>query len=383
MDACKALRAAGHKGFRAYAPLPEHELLEEGLALKHSPVRVFTLAGGLTGAATGFAFTSWTSMDWPLVTGGKPILSIPAYVVIAFECAILFGALSTVIGLFINAGLPNFRPMVAYHPECSNGSFGVYVTVPPARAGEVKEILSRTSRPSCARNRRGSMCRRIRVRLPLVAALAAVASGACVPLDDFLGDVFGRSMRDQRSFDPYENPLLPPEGSVPFSAGNYAPGPYQVNVGQPEGSPDLPPPFTQEDMADRPETVDSLTNPVAPTPESLARGEQLYERVCIVCHGPDGTGSTSYIIEVYPAMQAYSLHRRHGARPQRRLHLRDDPGRPGPDAVVRTPDRALRPLAHRQLRAPAAGAPRSGDRGRGGRAGRRGGERRGHGGRAR
>ena len=121
VEACKALRAAGLKGFRAYAPLPEHELLEEGLALKHSPVRVFTLAGGLTGAATGFAFTSWTSMDWPLVTGGKPILSIPAYVIIAFECAILFGALSTVIGLFINAGLPNLRPMVAYHQRLVRG----------------------------------------------------------------------------------------------------------------------------------------------------------------------------------------------------------------------------------------------------------------------
>ena len=142
VDACKALRAAGYKGFRAYAPLPQHELLEEGLALTHSPVRVFTLAGAMTGAATGFAFTSWTSMDWPLVTGGKPILSMPAYVVIAFECAILFGALSTVIGLFINAGLPNLRSMVAYHPECSNGSFGVYVTAPPAKAREVKEILS-------------------------------------------------------------------------------------------------------------------------------------------------------------------------------------------------------------------------------------------------
>ena len=142
VDACKALRAAGYRGFRAYAPLPEHELLEEGLALKHSPVRVFTLVGGLTGAATGFAFTSWTSMDWPLVTGGKPILSMPAYVVIAFELAILFGALSTVIGLFINAGLPNLRRMVAYHPECSNGSFGVYVTAPPAKAGEVRELLS-------------------------------------------------------------------------------------------------------------------------------------------------------------------------------------------------------------------------------------------------
>ena len=142
IEACKALRGAGYKGFRAYAPLPEHELLEEGLALKHSPVRVFTLVGGLTGAATGFAFTSWTSMDWPLVTGGKPILSMPAYVVIAFECAILFGALSTVIGLFINAGLPNFRRMVAYHPECSNGSFGVYVTAPHAKAEQVRELLN-------------------------------------------------------------------------------------------------------------------------------------------------------------------------------------------------------------------------------------------------
>lgn len=151
------------------------------------------------------------------------------------------------------------------------------------------------------------MCRRVRARLPAVAALAVAASAACVPLDDFMGDVFGRSMRDQRSFDPYENTLLPPEGSVPFSAGNYAPGPYQVNVGQPEGSPDLPPPFTQEDMADRPETVDGLTNPVAPTPESLERGEQLYERVCIVCHGPDGMGTTGYIFEVFPAMAAYPL----------------------------------------------------------------------------
>ncbi len=143
ISACKALRMGGYKGFRCYAPLPEHHLLEEGLAYKHSPVRVFTLAGALTGAATGFAFTSWTSMDWPLVTGGKPILSIPAYVVIAFECAILFGALSTVIGLFLNAGLPNLRPMVAYHPECSNGSFGIYVTAPPAKAEEVREILDR------------------------------------------------------------------------------------------------------------------------------------------------------------------------------------------------------------------------------------------------
>ena len=52
------------------------------------------------GAATGFGFTSWTNMDWPLIVGGKPMLSIPAFVPIAFELTVLFGALATVIGLF-------------------------------------------------------------------------------------------------------------------------------------------------------------------------------------------------------------------------------------------------------------------------------------------
>ena len=38
------------------------------------------------------------SHDWPLLVGGKPIGSIPPYVVIIFELTILLGALSTVAG---------------------------------------------------------------------------------------------------------------------------------------------------------------------------------------------------------------------------------------------------------------------------------------------
>ena len=143
--------------------------------------------------------------------------------------------------------------------------------------------------------------------LVLALALLPVASGACTPLDDAMAAIFGRSMRDQRSFDPYENTLMPPEGSVPLSAGNYAAGHFDVNVGQPEGATDVPPPFTQLDMTQRPEVVDSLTNPVPPTHESLARGEQIYERVCIVCHGPDGNGANAYIVSVHPALVAQNL----------------------------------------------------------------------------
>ena len=107
-----------------------------------SPVRVFALVGALTGTATGFALSIFTSMDWPLVVGGKPIVSIPAFVVIAFELTILFGALSTVIGLFINMRLPRLKPLVVYDPEFSAGRFGVYVSASPDRLGEAREILA-------------------------------------------------------------------------------------------------------------------------------------------------------------------------------------------------------------------------------------------------
>jgi len=148
---------------------------------------------------------------------------------------------------------------------------------------------------------------RCRGRAVAALALASLTAGACVPLDDFMAGVFGRDMRDQRSYDPYENPLLPPEGTVPFAAGNYAPDPFALQIGQPQGSPDVPPPFTQLDMTNRPEVVDSLTNPVPASPQSLARGEELYDRVCVVCHGPDGSGTTGYIYEVHSAMAAYPL----------------------------------------------------------------------------
>src|SRR5512134_3487357 len=69
------LRAAGLRGITAFSPMPSHDL-EHALHAGESPVRIFTLVGGLTGTASGFALASWTSMDWPLVTGGKPILSI-------------------------------------------------------------------------------------------------------------------------------------------------------------------------------------------------------------------------------------------------------------------------------------------------------------------
>jgi hypothetical protein len=142
VDAIGHLRGAGFAELTAYAPFPEHHI-EHALGYDQSPVRVYTLVGALTGTAAGFAFTAWTSMDWPLVTGGKPILSMPAYVVIAFELTILFGALATVIGLFIHSRLPDARPLVVYDPEFSAGRFGLHVSAPAGRLDEARAILDK------------------------------------------------------------------------------------------------------------------------------------------------------------------------------------------------------------------------------------------------
>jgi len=140
VDAIEGLRRAGFKAITAYAPYPEHHI-EAALGYGQSPVRVFTLVGGLTGAATGLAFTTWTNMDWPLVVGGKPIVAIPAFVPIVFEMTVLFGALSTVVGLFILSRLPAIKPPVIYDPEFTSGRYGVFVEAPPERVGEAKRIL--------------------------------------------------------------------------------------------------------------------------------------------------------------------------------------------------------------------------------------------------
>lgn len=141
VDAIEGLKKAGFKDIKAFAPYPEHHI-EDALGYDQSPVRVWTLVGGLTGTATGFAFTTWTSMDWPLVVGGKPIVSIPAYIVIAFEMTVLFGALATVIGLFVLSRLPNFKPAVVYDPEFTAGRYGVYVEATGDRLEEARRIMN-------------------------------------------------------------------------------------------------------------------------------------------------------------------------------------------------------------------------------------------------
>lgn len=138
-DAIRALRAKGFRNLVVYSPAPNHEI-EEALEQRVSPVRLFTLIGGLTGCTAGFAMTIWMSYDWPLVVGGKTIASIPPYVVIGFELTILLGALSTVAAVALFSVLMGKRGL-PYDPRFSDDQIGIFVPAPPEQARPIEQLL--------------------------------------------------------------------------------------------------------------------------------------------------------------------------------------------------------------------------------------------------
>ncbi|OGL20176.1 MAG: hypothetical protein A3G97_11650 [Candidatus Rokubacteria bacterium RIFCSPLOWO2_12_FULL_69_21] len=115
-------------------------MLEENRPV--SPVRLFTLIGGLTGIITGFGLTIWSALKWGLVTGGKPVVSIPPFVIIAFELGILLGGLSTLLAILVLGKLPALRRSPTYDPRFTVDRFGIAVTCGPERAPAAGRCLS-------------------------------------------------------------------------------------------------------------------------------------------------------------------------------------------------------------------------------------------------
>ena len=138
-DAIKDLRTQGHTGFTVYSAAPNHEI-EAALEHKVSPVRMFTLVGGLIGVAAGFAMTIWMALDWPTMVGGKPFDAIPPYTVLAFELTILFGALFTVAGMLILSFLKPTNKLM-YDEKFSDDQIGIFVPCSTDRSTAVEAVL--------------------------------------------------------------------------------------------------------------------------------------------------------------------------------------------------------------------------------------------------
>ena len=129
--------------WEVYSPYPDHDL-EHHTAGKPSPVRYYTLTGSIMGLVGGLGLAIWSSLKWGLISGGKPVVSIPPFIVVGFEMTILFGALATLVGLVVTQvskarGVPG-----AYNPRFSRDRFGLAVRVRKARVEEFRRVFSET-----------------------------------------------------------------------------------------------------------------------------------------------------------------------------------------------------------------------------------------------
>jgi hypothetical protein len=128
----------------AYCPVQNHAIERVLPAEVSRVVSLFMLVGGLLGCFSGFALPIYTSLKWGLISGGKPVVAIPAFTVIAFELAILFAALGGVAGFLIQAGLPRVRGTAPYDERFTVDRYGVLVTCTQEHCEGVTAVLERS-----------------------------------------------------------------------------------------------------------------------------------------------------------------------------------------------------------------------------------------------
>ncbi|MEY2950284.1 MAG: DUF3341 domain-containing protein [Saprospiraceae bacterium] len=88
-----------------FTPFPVHGLDHE-MGLSESRLHIAGFFYGAIGTLTAFLFMTWVfTRDWPIIFGGKPYWSVPAFIPITFEVTVLFAAIGMVVSFFTVNGL--------------------------------------------------------------------------------------------------------------------------------------------------------------------------------------------------------------------------------------------------------------------------------------
>ena len=105
LDAIKAANKDHLDIMDVYTPFPVHGL-DPLLGLAESRLHIAGFIYGALGTLTAFGFMTWVfTRDWPIIFGGKPYFSAPAFIPITFELTVLFSAIGMVVTFYTICGL--------------------------------------------------------------------------------------------------------------------------------------------------------------------------------------------------------------------------------------------------------------------------------------
>lgn len=88
-----------------FTPFPVHGL-DPKLGLAESRLHIAGFIYGAIGTLTAFLFMTWVfTRDWPIIFGGKPYWSVPAFIPITFEVTVLFASVGMVVTYYTICGM--------------------------------------------------------------------------------------------------------------------------------------------------------------------------------------------------------------------------------------------------------------------------------------
>ncbi len=290
LEAATKTTGAGYTKFDVHAPYPVHGI-ERAMRLRQSPLGYFALVFGLLGAVGSVGLMTWiTLVDYPLVIGGKPFWSWPAFVPIAFEITVLLAAVLTVVSMIVVFfKFPNTsHPLhdTPFMKRVSSDGFGVSIEAvdPLFQETTVREFLASLGGKEIspvyydvedrAHGRRVFDPKFIGL-LAMVALI--VAGGSYFTLNVLLYvQPFSWMMTQAK--------LNPQEASTKFPDGIGMRPPVQGTVARS---------FLPYAFKGKPEAAGaSLANPLPATDAVIKRGRERYLTFCSPCHGNVGAGDS-------------------------------------------------------------------------------------------
>lgn len=277
----------GYTKFDVNTPYPVHGM-ESAMKLKPSLIGLVTLFVGLSGAAFAFMFMYWVSVvDYPLIIGGKPFFSWPAFIPVTFEVTVLSAAVGTVavlIALFFK--FPNnAHPLhdTNYMKHVSSDRFGLNVTAidPLFDESKVRDFLSRAGAKDIEIFYEPER-KPIRVFDPkfigLLVVIAMVTAGVTYfTLNKLLYMPPFTWMAEQ-------DRLSSQSQNAMFTDGFGMRNPVEGTVARG---------FTPYEFKGQPDSVvRNLSNPLPFSKEVIDRGKMRFDTYCSPCHGYFGKGDS-------------------------------------------------------------------------------------------
>ncbi|MEW6651989.1 MAG: quinol:electron acceptor oxidoreductase subunit ActD [Bacteroidota bacterium] len=286
-----AAEKASEEGFTKYdvhTPYPLHGM-NQAMKLEPSKLGYVALVLGLS-ALLGTVISLWwvSSVEYPIIVGGKPFFSFPAFVPVIFEVTVLTASVGTVLAmLFVFFKLPNnSHPLngTEYMKKVSSDKFGLFIHSEDPKFDEssVKSFFEKIYASEVEAvywdeeeiNYKNKIFEPKFIGFLVVAAL--ITSGAAYfSLNKLMNIVPFNWMMEQEKQNPQQKSLVfadgfgmrqPVDGTI---ARGYLPYKYK-------GEPDL--------------AAEKLINPLPVSKEVLSLGQKKYDTYCSPCHDFQGTG---------------------------------------------------------------------------------------------